>query len=226
MITSGIRGRSPVPRRGCPIRARRSRLPWPYVRWRRPDAGDRASAVVGDVGAEDLAWPGSVAAARRVTPSLTTSLTGSWEALRVYVLVVRGVVGQKFVVHHLRSPRPVKPGGQGTAPNPVLADQFCGRPAGLLCGQQPRCGIERRPVAQAQHAARRYLHRVGAPQTPHRARPSPDPEVGSAAVDHPVYACGYGTAVSPERGDLQVLGRREMSEVAGVGGFLRIIGLG
>ena len=71
--------------------------------WRRPDRGDRTGAVVGDAGAPDLAWPGSQAAARCVTPG---SLSGSRPVLRVRVLVVAGIVGDKLVVNHRRSPAP------------------------------------------------------------------------------------------------------------------------
>lgn len=77
--------------------------------------------MVCDVGAEDPALPRALAAARCVTPGLITSLTGNCQGVRVCVLGVGGVVGDKLVVHHYRPPRPVEPGGQGTAQMRVLA---------------------------------------------------------------------------------------------------------
>jgi NADPH:quinone reductase len=65
-----------------------------------------------------------------------------------------------------------------------------------------------------------HLHPVGAPETLHRARSVPGPEVGVVTVGHSAHGGGYGSAVWLERGEQHVLGRRERGEVA-VGGVPR-----
>jgi hypothetical protein len=105
----------------------------------------------------------------RVTPRLVTSLIRRPGAFPTLALVACGV-GQKLVVHHLASPRPVKQGDREAVLKGVLAGQFSGGPAGLLAGQQARIRIERRPKGEkAPQTAGRHLHRVGVLQASHAA---------------------------------------------------------
>ena len=136
----------------------------------------------------------------RLTPGLVTAL-------------IRSLVGHKFVVHHLLSPRPVKQRDRETVLNRVLPGQFRGSPAGLLARQQPRGRIERRPVgANPPRTAPRHLHRVGAPEPLHAARLAPGSEVGSVTVHYRGHEGRYGSSISLERGEKQIPGRRERSE--------------
>ena len=132
----------------------------------------------------------------------------------------RGRTAEQLVVHQPPAPRPLEQPGQGTAPDRVRAGQLPGDMAGLLAGQPPGRRVERRPVAhQAQRAARRYLHPVGVLQTLDRARPARDTEVGPVAVDDPRHRGGHRGSLPLERGEQQVPGLRQGSEVTGADGI-------
>ena len=92
--------------------------------------------------------------------------------------------------------------------------------AGLLAGQPPGRRVERLPVAhQAQRTARRHLHPVGVLQTLDRARPARDTEVGPVAVDDPRHGGGHRGSLPLERGEPQVPGLRQGSEVTAADGI-------
>ena len=108
-------------------------------------------------------------------------------------------------------------------PDRVLAVQLPGDPAGLLAGQRPGRRVERRPVTpHAQRAARCHLHPVGVPEAPGRPRPAPDPEVGPVAVGDPLHDGGHRSALLLERGEQEVPGLRQGSEVTAIAGFLAV----
>ena len=97
----------------------------------------------------------------------------------------------------------------------------------VLVGQLLCRRVDRRPVApQAQHAARCYLHPVDVLETLDRARLAPDPEVSPAAVDDPLHGGGHRRALLLERGEAQVPGLRQGSEVTAVSGFLTVTAIG
>ena len=75
--------------------------------------------MVGGVSLANSASHEFLALVHRLTPGLVIAL-------------IRNLVGHKFVVHHLLSPRPVKQRDRETALNRVLPGQFPGSPAGLL----------------------------------------------------------------------------------------------
>ena len=94
--------------------------------------------MIGDVGPDTMDAHDFPALAHRVSPRLVTSLIKTSEAFQALALVACGMISEKFVVHHLPAPCPVKQGDQEAVLNRVPAGQFYGGLAGLLGGQQAR----------------------------------------------------------------------------------------
>src|SRR5690348_9899047 len=128
------------------------------------------------------------------------------------------LAAEQFVVDQPPAPGPREQPGQGTTPGRMRAGQLPGDMAGLRVGQPPGRRVERLPVAhQAQRTARRHLHPVRVLQTPDRTRPAGDTEVGPVAVDDPRHGGCHRGSLPLERGEPQVPGLRQGSEVTAAG---------